>query len=121
MTRKLKSPHGLNYALVEDNRSYQMETLSDLQWFLFRCIDAKYEDGGRKKCLRVSWNCTSTTDEETRLVVQFIKERMKHKVVVDALVTKREGGRPTAVKFISTTPQCDSCDQKIDCLDTERI
>jgi len=121
MTRDLSQPHSLEYVLVERGRSHQMKTISDLQWFLYRCIDAKYEDGGKKSCIGVTWKCSTTTEAETRQAVQFVKEKLRHRVQIDALVIERREGKPSVIKFINTTRQCKSCEHKIDCLDAERL
>ena len=99
-----------------------MKTLEDLQWYILRCVDAKYEDGGPRRCLRLKWTCGPKVSEgEVRQVARFVKSRLVGRLVVEVIVVSRNAEGLVDIKFINTTIQCRLCEDKVDCLTAERL
>jgi hypothetical protein len=118
----LEYQHELNYTLVNNGQSYPMKTLDDLKWYLFRCIDAKFGDGGPDKCLRLKWSCGSKfSDNEIRQIARFLKSRLIGRFKIETLVKTRDQKGIAEVRFINQTKQCKECEEKVDCLTSERL
>lgn len=118
MTR-LNEPHCLDYGLVENGRAFKLYTVQDLATFIARCVQTRREDIGVYKCIRLQWNCIKSSEREVRQVARFIRKKLN----VSTTVLKRESGvdRITAVRFVSYTSECKTCDGRVDCLMAERL
>lgn len=119
--KPLESSFNLNYTLVNDSQNYEMKTLEDLQWFLLRCIDAKYEDGGPNRCLRLKWTCIKVGEKDVHRISRFLRSRLAGRFKIEVTVYKRDSEGLKEVRFINPTTQCEECEERIDCLTAERL